>query len=122
MENFKKSMSTRTQFALCSGGIDWAGRIAIYRWLMNGWQATWGAFEHGFPRKIPGAMLTAALSAPLSVPFEIAKMAYYGDKTFPKELQKGYKSYFNALIRIPFEEGCIYKISTINSNNYIKNI
>jgi len=50
-------------------------------------------------------MLTAALSAPLSVPFEIAKMAYYGDKTFPKELQKGYKSYFNALIRIPFEEG-----------------
>jgi len=58
-------------------------------------------------------MLTAALSAPLSVPFEIAKMAYYGDKTFPKELQKGYKSYFNALIRIPFEEGCIYKLSTI---------
>lgn len=35
-------------------------------------------------------------------------MAYYGDKTFPKELQKGYKSYFNALRRIPFEEGPYY--------------
>jgi hypothetical protein len=35
-------------------------------------------------------------------------MAYYADKTFPKELQKGYKSYFNALVRIPFEEGPYY--------------
>ncbi len=32
-------------------------------------------------------------------------MAYYGDKTFPKELQRNYTSYFNALRRIPFEEG-----------------
>lgn len=31
-------------------------------------------------------MLIAALTAPVGVPFEIARMAYYGDKTFPKEL------------------------------------
>lgn len=47
----------------------------------------------------------AALTAPFSVPFEMARMTYYADKTFPKELQRGYKSYFNALFRIPFEEG-----------------
>jgi len=32
-------------------------------------------------------------------------MAFYGDKTFPKELQRGYSSYLSALVRIPFEEG-----------------
>lgn len=48
--------------------------------------ATWGGFEYGFPRKIPGALFAAAVTAPIGVPFEIARMAYYGDKTFPKEL------------------------------------
>lgn len=50
----------------------------------------------------------ALLTAPLSIPFEVARMAYYGDKTFPKEIRKNYSSYFNALIRIPFEEGPYY--------------
>lgn len=50
-------------------------------------------------------MFAAALTAPLSVPFELARMAYYGDKTFPKELQRGYSSYLNALVKIPFQEG-----------------
>ncbi len=34
--------------------------------------------------------------------------AYYSDKTFPKELQKGYKSWLDAFKRIPFEEGPYY--------------
>jgi hypothetical protein len=50
-------------------------------------------------------MFVAALTSPVGVPFEVARMAYYADKTFPKELQRGYTSYFNALWRIPFEEG-----------------
>lgn len=53
-------------------------------------------------------MVTALLTAPISVPFEVARMAYYADKTFPKELRKNYTSYFNALRRIPFEEGPYY--------------
>lgn len=28
----------------------------------------------------------AFLTAPLGIPFETARMAYYADKTFPKEL------------------------------------
>lgn len=31
-------------------------------------------------------MAVAAITAPVSVPFEIARMTYYADKTFPKEL------------------------------------
>lgn len=42
------------------------------------------------------------------VPFEMARRAYYADKTWPLELQKGYTSPTNALLRIPFEEGPYY--------------
>jgi solute carrier family 25 oxoglutarate transporter 11 len=42
------------------------------------------------------------------VPFEMARRAYYADKTWPIELRKGYTSPTNALIRIPFEEGPTY--------------
>jgi len=42
------------------------------------------------------------------VPFENARRAYYGDKTWPLELRKGYTSPINALLRIPFEEGPYY--------------
>ena len=42
------------------------------------------------------------------VPFEIARRAYFADKTWPIELRKGYTSPTNALIRIPFEEGPSY--------------
>ena len=95
MENFKKSWRTRAQYALCAGGIDWASRIAAYRWINNGWQckllilsiiASWGSFEYAFPRKVPGTIFISALTSWVGVPFEVARMAYYGDKTFPKEL------------------------------------
>jgi hypothetical protein len=44
-------------------------------------------------RKIPGSILAAIVTAPVSIPLELARMAYYADKTFPKELQKVY-NYF----------------------------
>jgi hypothetical protein len=37
-------------------------------------------------RKIPGVALISALTAPVGIPFEMARMAYYADKTFPTEL------------------------------------
>ncbi|CAD8135376.1 unnamed protein product [Paramecium octaurelia] len=108
LENFKRSMGTRMQFAFASGGIDWALRLAAFRAVNHGWQRTWGTFEYGFLRKVPGTMFISLLTAPIGIPFEVARMAYYADKTFPKELQKGYTSFFNALWRIPFEEGPYY--------------
>jgi solute carrier family 25 oxoglutarate transporter 11 len=105
MDNFKLALKTRSQYAVSIGLGDIAVRIATYRWLMNGWQRYFGGFESNHIRKIPGAVLSALLTSPFSVPLEIARMTYYADKTFPKELQRGYTSYFNALFRIPFEEG-----------------
>ena len=37
MDNFKKSMRTRAQYAVFSGGVDWAARLALFRWINNGW-------------------------------------------------------------------------------------
>lgn len=31
-------------------------------------------------------MFISLLTAPIGIPFEVARMAYYADKTFPKEL------------------------------------
>lgn len=114
MDNFKKALKNRNQYGLSIGLTDIASRVACFRWVNGGWQRQWGGFEYNLFRKIPGALFTAAFTAPISVPFEMARMAYYADKTFPKELQRNYKSFFNALRRIPFEEGpfFLFKNST----------
>jgi solute carrier family 25 oxoglutarate transporter 11 len=62
--------------------------MKVIRYLNNGWQKPFGSFEFLFMRKIPTSMLAALVSAPVSVPFELARIAYYADKTYPKELQR----------------------------------
>jgi len=42
-------------------------------------------------------------SSPFGVIHDMTDRAFQADKTFPKELQKGYKSWFDALRRIPLE-------------------
>ena len=86
MENFKRMLKSRSQYALAIGSTDIAARIAIFRFLNNGWQKPFGSFEFLFMRKIPTTMLAAILTAPISIPFELTRMAYYADKTFPKDL------------------------------------
>lgn len=108
MDNFKLALKTRSQYAFTIGTTDLAARIALFRYFNSGWQRPFAGFEYAFQRKIPGTMIMSLLTAPISIPLEMARMAYYADKTFPEELQKGYKSYFNALRRIPFEEGPYY--------------
>lgn len=41
--------------------------------LQNNNSGTWGTFEYGFVRKIPGTLFMAALSAPIGIPFEVAR-------------------------------------------------
>lgn len=108
LENFKLALRTRSQYALTIGATDIAARVALFRYINSGWQRPFAGFEYAFQRKIPGTILISLLTAPIGIPLEMARMAYYADKTFPEELQKGYKSYFNALRRIPFEEGPYY--------------
>lgn len=105
MDNYRLALKNRWQYAFAMGTFSTAPTYAFFRWINGGWERPFGGFEYNILRKIPGAIVTAAVTAPLSVPFEIARMTFYADKTFPKELQRGYTSYFNALRRIPFEEG-----------------
>jgi len=53
-------------------------------------------------------MATMTATCYTGVPFEMARRAYYADKTWPLELRKNYTSPTNALLRIPFEEGPYY--------------
>ncbi|EGR29516.1 oxoglutarate malate translocator protein, putative [Ichthyophthirius multifiliis] len=108
LKNYQKSVVNRSMYALCSGTFDWGARLAAFRWVNNGWQRPFAGFEYNFIRKIPGSIFAALLTAPIGIPFEMARYAYYADKTFPKELQRGYSNYLSALFRIPLEEGPYY--------------
>lgn len=37
LENYKKAVVNRSQYALAIGTFDWGARLAAYRWLNNGW-------------------------------------------------------------------------------------
>jgi ABC-type phosphate/phosphonate transport system permease subunit len=108
MDNFRKGLKNRLQYAVAIGSTDIAARCATFRYANSGWHATFGSVEVNYLRKILPTIFAAAVTSWISVPFELGRMAYYADKTFPKELQRGYTSYLNALRRIPFEEGPYY--------------
>jgi solute carrier family 25 oxoglutarate transporter 11 len=105
MDNFRKGLKNRLQYAFVIGSTDIAARYSVYRYCNSGWYRPFGSVEVNFYRRIPPALFAALATCWISVPFDIARMAYYADRTFPQELQKGYTSYLNALRRIPFEEG-----------------
>lgn len=107
-DNFRYGIKNRLQYAAVIGSTDIAARYSVYRYCNSGWYRPFGSVEVNFYRRIPPAIFAALATCWVGVPFEMAKLAYYADKTFPEELQRGYKSYFNALRRIPFEEGPYY--------------
>jgi hypothetical protein len=82
--------------------------MALFRTFNSGWCSNFGGFEYNFYRKVPTFFAPFILASPLGVAVDMVSRAYYADRTFPKELQKGYKSYFDAFRRIPFEEGPYY--------------
>lgn len=108
MDNFRLGLKNRLQYAFLFGGIDISSRLAVYRYFTGGLYSTYGAVDVQAWRKFAPTVVAAVLTSWISVPFEIARSAYYADRTFPKELQKNYTSIFNALRRIPFEEGPYY--------------
>lgn len=108
MSTLRNGLRNRLQYATAMGVFDVANRIAVWRYFNAGYHQTQGQVETNVVRKILPSMAAAGLTSWLGVPFEMARMAFYADKTFPKELQRGYTSYFNALRRIPFEEGGYY--------------
>ena len=102
--------------------FDLGPRFAIWRSMTNGlYRGDELAMNFEYWRGILPTITVAALTSWFSVPFENARAAYYADKTYPSELRKGYKSIFDALRRIPSEEGANYLIkgaSPIMARNY----
>ena len=91
------------QLGVISGALAIGPQVALMRQFNSGWSCNYGGVEYSYYRKLPTFAAAAALSAPLAVAVDMASRAYYSDKTFPKELQKGYKSFLDAFKRIPFE-------------------
>jgi hypothetical protein len=96
------------QLGVATGALSIGSQLAVFRHFNSGWSANFGGFEYSFYRKLVTIFLSAAVSSPTGVLLDMTTRAYYADKTFPKELQKGYKSWFDAFKRIPFEEGPYY--------------
>ncbi len=88
--------------------FDIGAKVALFRQFNSGWQNHFAGFEFYFYRKIPTVLGAMILSSPFAIAIEMAQRAYYADSTFPEDLRKGYKSYFDALRRIPVEEGPYY--------------
>ena len=96
------------QYALMIGLFDLGPRITLWRqWTAGLWRSH-GTGDVEFWRRILPTVAASALTCWLSVPFEVARAAYYSDRSYPEHLRKGYKSIFNALVRIPREEGPYY--------------
>lgn len=96
------------QFGMCIASFDIATRYAVWYYMAGGYWSGYGSVNVEFWRKIGPAMIAGIATGWISHPFEVVREAYIADKTFPKELRKGYKSYFDALRRIPMEEGPRY--------------
>ena len=96
------------QLGAVTGGLHISAQLGLMRQFNSGWSCNFGGVEYSWYRKIPTFLASAVVSAPLGVMVDMASRAYYADKTFPKELQKGYKNFLDAFKRIPFEEGPYY--------------
>jgi hypothetical protein len=101
-------LKSRLQQGFLVGSLGITSQIALLRQFNSGWSNNFGTVEWSYYRKLPTFFAAVALSSPFSVALDMASRAYYADKTFPKELQKGYKSFLDCFKRIPFEEGPYY--------------
>lgn len=108
LESFTSGLKSRMQLGVATGSLSIASQIAAFRYFNSGWSANFGGFEYSYYRKLATIFLSSVVSSPAGVLLDMVTRAYYADKTFPKELQKGYKSWLDAFKRIPFEEGPYY--------------
>jgi solute carrier family 25 oxoglutarate transporter 11 len=91
-----------------AGGGDVACRLAAWQYFYGGTNSPsdysdWNTFKY-----FGCALLSSTVTLANTVPFEMARRAYYADRTWPQELRRGYTSPLNALLRIPVEEGLGY--------------
>lgn len=108
MPEFWPELFKKISFGMISSGGDIAVKLAVFQKIYGGTSspaeyADWNSFK-----PFVCSVLAALPVCWTGVPFENARRAYYADRTWPVELRRGYTSPFNALWRIPFEEGPAY--------------
>lgn len=108
LQSYQRGRADARQLALFGAFFDMGLKLACFRQFNSGWQSNFGGFDYSVYRKFPTYFLCFLVSSPFAVAGDMARRAYLADRSFPAELQKGYSSYFNALRRIPLEEGPYY--------------
>jgi hypothetical protein len=103
LDSFKNGLKSRMQLGAATGALSIGSQVAALRQFNSGWSSNFGGVEFSYYRKFPTFLASALVSSPFGVMVDMASRAYYADKTFPKELQKGYKNFLDAFRRIPFE-------------------
>jgi solute carrier family 25 oxoglutarate transporter 11 len=108
LPEFWPELYKKVSFGLVAGGGDIAVKLAAWQYFYGGTNspsdyADWNTFKY-----LTCAIVASTLTCANTVPFETARRAYFADRTWPKELRRGYTSPLNALARIPFEEGPAY--------------
>lgn len=95
-------------FGLVAGAGDVGVKLAAWQWIYGGTHSPQDMADYNTFKHLLCAIEAFVPTCFLTVPFENARRAYFADKTWPVELRRGYKSPFNALLRIPIEEGPAY--------------
>ena len=96
LDCYKSSLRSYMFSGLAAGSIDIGLRLAIFRYFTGGLYQTEGTVNVDYYRRPFPTMLAAALTSWIAVPFEVARVAYKADLSFPEHLRYGYSSPLNA--------------------------
>lgn len=82
-------------------------RLGVYRSLMNRMEHSQSTAGIRVPlwKKATAGLSAGAVGAFVGTPAELAIIRMQSDSTLPRELRRGYRNVFDALIRVVREEG-----------------
>lgn len=98
-------MLKRFTFGTAIAVGDLAPRFAMFHLMYGGTTAYTQVADWNIAKHFLCAQFSAIATCWLAGPFDVAWRAYKADKSWPKDLQKGYRSPLHALLKIPFREG-----------------
>ena len=87
---------------------DLAPRFAMFHLIYGGTTAYTEVADWNIAKHFICSQFSAIATCWLAGPFDVAWKAYKADKSWPKELRKGYRSPIHALLKIPFKEGPLF--------------
>lgn len=82
------------------GSLDLGTRLTAFRYFTGGFSQTFGSVNIDQWKRYFPMMGASFLTCWIMAPLEVAREAYFGDRTFPKELRKGYNSIPDALFKL----------------------